>query len=152
VNQQNFYSDHGSVSDAEGCVLLELCGKTVSSACIAGGILHSHLDSTVDVGFLMNLMLAQPGMHIRTPEPVTKLNFKTLLPEFLQMSPNHVAQANNIVSESYPSNEWVAYKVARDNFSADLGGPSGFDRFIRGTMTIEPNQAYKEYNSHRRVC
>ncbi|EJD43037.1 adenosine deaminase [Auricularia subglabra TFB-10046 SS5] len=116
-----------------------------------GGILHAHLDSTVDVDFLLGLALKQSGMSIRVPEAVTSSNVATILPEFRQMAPAYTTQHNNLTAVTYKTNEWVPYNQARNNFAAELGGPAGFDTWVRSTMKIDPNEAYKNFNSHRKM-
>ena len=89
-------------------------------------------------------------MHIRAPAVVTANNFKTILPEFRQMAPNYTAQSVSLTDE-YTPDEWVLFNKARETFSLELGGPAGFDRWIRGCLKIAPNEAYREFNSHRKA-
>ncbi|KZV90219.1 Metallo-dependent hydrolase [Exidia glandulosa HHB12029] len=116
-----------------------------------GGILHSHLDSTVDVDFALSLAVKQPGMHISVPEPVTANNVESILPQFRQMASSFKADATDVSHAAYAAETWVPYAAARQSFSSSLGGPAGFDAWVRSTMKIDPNEAYTKYNSHRKM-
>ena len=47
-----------------------------------GGLLHAHLDATVNAAVLLKLALQQPAIHIRVLTRLTADNLKINLPEF----------------------------------------------------------------------
>ncbi|THH06492.1 hypothetical protein EW145_g4051 [Phellinidium pouzarii] len=114
-----------------------------------GGLLHAHLDAMVDVDFLLKLTVAQPAIHIRVPVALTPENIKSVLPEFRGLPANEftTTSAQSLTASDYVPQTWVNYKRARETFSDELGGPEGFDAWITGTLTINPNEAYGTHNS-----
>ena len=48
-----------------------------------GALLHAHLDATVDVNFLLNRILEQEALYVRTSTPlIALLPTANVLPEF----------------------------------------------------------------------
>ncbi|KAJ7272018.1 hypothetical protein B0H12DRAFT_1092439 [Mycena haematopus] len=113
-----------------------------------GGLLHAHLDATVNVDVLLKLALEQPALHIRTTEPLSALNVSKTLPEFKPLPKELFTNSDVALTHpSYVPNTWVSLKNARDTFDPALGGPDGFDQWVIGAMTINPSEAYQTHNT-----
>ena len=114
-----------------------------------GALLHAHLDATVNAEFLLELALKQPGMHLRIHKPLVASSLSENLPEF-RILPE--AQFSDLGSLSYNPGSWVSLQNARKNFPAQLGGQEGFDKWVIGSMTINPAEAYGTHNTTAKVC
>ncbi|KAI0658813.1 Metallo-dependent hydrolase [Cubamyces menziesii] len=112
-----------------------------------GGLLHAHLGAMVRADVLLELALSQPAMHVRVPEVISKATIDSVLPQFRGLPQSQWTTNESITDPAYVPNSWVPMKNARDNFSAVLGGPEGFDRWITSAMTINPAEAYGTHNS-----
>ncbi|KAJ7085837.1 hypothetical protein B0H15DRAFT_887607 [Mycena belliarum] len=116
-----------------------------------GGLLHAHLDATVNAEFLLKLALQQPALHIRATESVSVLNMSKILPEFKALPQEMFNESDTALTDSsYSSNTWVSLQKARESFDPDLGGPQGFDKWVIGAMTINPSEG-KSYRSKDRT-
>ncbi|KAJ7063456.1 hypothetical protein C8F01DRAFT_1219522 [Mycena amicta] len=103
-----------------------------------GGLLHAHLDATVDARTLLNLALEQPALHVRAAEPLSPSNMGTVLPRFQALTKEEFT--NSVVAltdPDYVANTWVPLTTARDSF---LGGAAAFDAWAIGAMTINPSE------------
>jgi len=118
-----------------------------------GALLHAHLDATVNAEFLYSKALEHKEMYVRTPEIVTAETIGTILPQFLSIPKGiEVAFSSVTVSDkAYQPDTWVTLRQARREFSHDLGGSEGFDRWVIGSMTINPTEAYKTHNTVTKV-
>ncbi|KAH9483880.1 Adenosine deaminase 2-A [Psilocybe cubensis] len=116
-----------------------------------GALLHAHLDATVDIDFLLQLALKQPGIHIRLHKPLSKSNLSTNLPEFRILPQEQYSQVKSISDPTYSLQTWVSLVNARNFFSQELGGMEGFDKWLIGTMTINPSEAYGTYNTLAKI-
>jgi adenosine deaminase CECR1 len=118
-----------------------------------GALLHAHLDATVNADTLLELALAQPAMHISVPAPLSTANLAATLPAFQPLSADELALVvhRSLTEVSYTANAWVPLAEARANFALELGGPAGFDRWVRGTLTINPTEAYHTHNTVPKV-
>ncbi|KAI0647566.1 Metallo-dependent hydrolase [Trametes meyenii] len=112
-----------------------------------GGLLHAHMGAMVRAEVLLRLALLQPAIHIRVPIAVSDSTIKTVIPTFLGLPRSEWTQHASITDSGYSSNTWVPIQNARNNFSESLGGPEGFDRWVLGTMTIDPSEAYGTHNT-----
>lgn len=113
-----------------------------------GGLLHVHLDATVDVAFLLQLALQQPALHIRTTTPLTPDNITHHLPEFRPLPVSEYGESADIASSTYAPGAWVPLNDARNAFSL---GPQMFDKWILGALTINPMEAYNTHNTVTKV-
>ncbi|KAG9119192.1 hypothetical protein FRC07_005932 [Ceratobasidium sp. 392] len=117
-----------------------------------GGLLHGHMDAMCDASFLYQAALEYPNMHIRVPSAVTSDSTPFPLPQFKALSSEVTAQhtnATNFTSPSYEPNSWVPLDKARRDFQ--FGGPEAFDKWIVGSMMINPREAYVEYNTSVKI-
>jgi adenosine deaminase CECR1 len=106
-----------------------------------GGLLHAHLDATVNMEFVLKIALEQPALHVRSPQPLSNANISKTLPEFRALTQEMFTESNIALTDpSYPPNTWVSLKKARDTFDPALGGPEGFDNWVVGSMTINPSE------------
>ena len=109
-----------------------------------GASLHAHLNSTVDVNFLLNKALEQDAMYIRASAPLTTISpTPNVLPEFSPFSKSEIdpPAVCSLTDPAYDGG-WIPVKVAREAFSEELGGPEGFDRWFIASTTISPAEAY----------
>ncbi|PCH44698.1 Metallo-dependent hydrolase [Wolfiporia cocos MD-104 SS10] len=108
-----------------------------------GALLHVHLDATVNAHVLLKLALAEPAVHVRASSRVTAESLKGTLPEFQALPLNErTSDSTSLTDENYIRSEWVPLYKARETFSAELGGPQGFDRWVVNALTINPSEAY----------
>ena len=112
-----------------------------------GGLLHAHLDATVNASFLLDLALKQPALHVRVSERVTSTTIVSLLPEFKALAPTKFSSASSVTDASYVPGSWVSIRNARKFFDSSLGGPDGFDKWVIGAITINPTEAYNTHNT-----
>ncbi|KAG8731680.1 hypothetical protein FRC10_001583 [Ceratobasidium sp. 414] len=113
-----------------------------------GGLLHGHMDAMCDAAFLYKAALEYPNMHIRISSAITSASTPFPLPQFKALSPELTAQHKNatlLTSTSYEPNSWVPLSTARRDFQ--FGGPEAFDKWIIGSMMINPREAYVDYNT-----
>ena len=115
-----------------------------------GALLHAHLDATVNAEVLVQLALQHPSIHMRTAERLTAANMGSILPEFRPLASAKDSPVS-LTAESYQPGTWVPLLRAREDFPPDLGGPSGFDRWLVRAMTISPAEAYKTHNTTTKV-
>lgn len=116
-----------------------------------GALLHAHLDATVNVNVMLRLALQQPAIHVRTSRPVNASTIAFTLPEFRALPQDQFSEGAVLTESSYPANEWVSIRKARETFDPTLGGPQGFDNWVLGALTINPDEAYKTHNTVTKV-
>lgn len=117
-----------------------------------GGILHGHMDAMCDASFLYKTALEYPNMHIRVSSPFTSASASFPVPQFKPLSSEATAQnasAVDLTSDSYIPESWVPLSTARREFR--FGGPEAFDKWIIGSMTINPREAYVDYNTSVKI-
>ncbi|KAG6837260.1 hypothetical protein H0H93_012265 [Arthromyces matolae] len=107
--------------------------------------------ATVNAKVLLELALKQSAIHVQVSERVTSTNISSLLPTFRALPPDEYSDACGITEETYVAESWVSLTNARQNFSADLGGPAGFDKWCIGTMMINPTEAYTTHNTIQKI-
>ncbi|KAG6865941.1 hypothetical protein C0991_010442 [Blastosporella zonata] len=128
----------------------KLCTQAASKM-PKGALLHCHLDATVNATVLLKLALRQPALHVSVSERVTTATIGSLLPTFRALPQNEFSNVHGITEESYIAGTWVSLTNARKNFDGDLGGPEGFDRWVIGSMMINPTEAYVTHNTIKKV-
>jgi len=117
-----------------------------------GALLHAHLDATVNAKFLLELALKQPAMHIRINKPLLSSPLSTNLPEFRVLPQAQFSELKSLSDVSFPPGSWVSLQNARNLFPEKLGGQNGFDKWVIGSMTINPAEAYGTHNTTVKVC
>lgn len=118
-----------------------------------GALLHAHLDATVDVNFLLNRILEQEALYVRTSAPLTTLlPTANVLPEFSPFPKSEVklSDVQSLTDASYDGG-WIPVKAAREAFSPELGGPEGFDKWYVASTTINPVEAYGTHKTVAKV-
>ncbi|KAF8590054.1 adenosine deaminase-related growth [Ramaria rubella] len=113
-----------------------------------GGLLHVHLDATVDTSILLRIALEQPSIHVRAGAPLVTGNFTQSLPEFRALPPEEYGKSADLASSSYLPDTWVPLKEARQAFSL---GTVVFDQWVLGALTINPTEAYKTHNTVTKI-
>ena len=116
-----------------------------------GGVLHAHLDAMVDARVLLDLALKYPAFHVRANVSLTKETILTTLPEFYPLRESEWTTGSSLTDESYTPGSWIPLSIARETFNPDLGGPEGFDKWVIGALTINPNEAYHTHNTTDKV-
>ena len=117
-----------------------------------GGLLHAHLDATVDAAALLRIALKHPAMHIRTTAVLSPATLADAVPEFRALPRGEWTELRSISDASYAPGAWVPLKSARETFDVVLGGPEGFDKWAREAMIINPSEAYGTHNTTDKVC
>lgn len=112
-----------------------------------GGLLHIHLGATVRADILLKMGLSYPAMHVRASTPINETTTKTTLPIFSALPEEERTTILSLTDSEYKADTWVPIQNARSNFSPDLGGPQGFDRWVIDAMTINPSEAYGTHNT-----
>jgi hypothetical protein len=115
-----------------------------------GALLHAHLDATVNAEFLWELALQQPALHVRAPGPINLSNLGSMRPEFKALPRDQLSDTASITDASYDGT-WVSIQNAKAAFDASLGGSMGFDKWVIGSMTINPAEAYNTHNTITKV-
>ncbi|KAL1743471.1 hypothetical protein HDZ31DRAFT_83400 [Schizophyllum fasciatum] len=108
-----------------------------------GGLLHAHLDATVDARILLRLALETPGMHLRIARSLDSATLTSNVPEFRVLPESEYTSQTSL--EKAPVDTWVPLVSARERFEA--GGPEGFDKWALGSMMINPSEAYGTHNT-----
>ncbi|CAA7271498.1 unnamed protein product [Cyclocybe aegerita] len=116
-----------------------------------GALLHAHLDATVNAEFLLQLAMEQPAIHVRLNEALTPANLSTNLPQFRPLPEAEFSSLSSLTDVSYPLGSWVPLKAARASFAPEFGGPEGFDKWVIGSMTINPSEAYGTHNTVAKI-
>lgn len=116
-----------------------------------GALLHAHLDATVNASFLLELALKHPFLHVKVGQPLTAANLKTNLPTFRGLPNSEFTDHASLTDASYEVGSWVSLHNARSSFAPELGGADGFDKWVIGSMTIDPGEAYDTCNTVDKV-
>jgi adenosine deaminase CECR1 len=116
-----------------------------------GALLHAHLDATVNAKFLWQLALKQPALHVRVPQAINSLTLSTTLPEFRGLPREQFSDVSSLTDSAYEPGTWVALHRARETFDVSLGGQEGFDKWVIGSMMINPTEAYNTHNTITKV-
>jgi adenosine deaminase CECR1 len=116
-----------------------------------GALLHCHLDATVNAEFLLELALKHPFMHVRVEQPLTAANLSSTLPQFRALPDDQFAEHPSLTSASYELGSWVSLQNARNSFASELGGVEGFDKWVIGSLTVNPTEAYDTHNTVEKV-
>ena len=116
-----------------------------------GGVLHAHLDATVNAEAILEIALKYPAIHVRTTAQLTPTSLPDTFPEFHALPKEEWTTLPSISGGAYVPGTWVPLNNARDTFAADLGGPSGFDKWARDAMTISPAESYGTHNTTDKI-
>ena len=124
-----------------------------------GGMLHCHMDATVDIHTLVKMALKQPNIHISIsdlfPPSLTAIESSPLsalpLPQFTTLKTGAEVNHHSLFADDYKPGTWAPLASARANFPENLGGVKGFDKWIYKAMTIDPDEAYRTHASVTKV-
>src|ERR1700683_999990 len=108
-----------------------------------GALLHAHLDATVNVDVLFQLALQQPAIHVCASTLINASTIASTLPVFRALPLDQFSDGPGLTEASSIANQWVSLRKARETFDPELGGSDGFDKWVLGALTINPNEAYK---------
>ncbi|CAE6421596.1 unnamed protein product [Rhizoctonia solani] len=116
-----------------------------------GSLLHLHMEGMGDAKFLLQTALEYPQIHIRIHSAITS-DSPLPLPQFRPLTLDMCAKYANVpslTSLEYVPGSWVPLHKARSEFA--YGGPEAFDKWVVGTMTINPKEAYVECNTSTKI-
>ncbi|KAF9532145.1 hypothetical protein CPB83DRAFT_659430 [Crepidotus variabilis] len=116
-----------------------------------GGLLHAHLDATVDTEYLYRLAFKYPIMHIRVIAPLSASTLVTNPPEFRALPKAERTNGTSLAHAAYEAGSWVPLTNARESFPKEMGGPEGFDKWVIGSLTINPSEAYGTHNTVEKI-
>lgn len=117
-----------------------------------GALLHVHISGTVDTRILLDLAIKQPAIHVRVSEPLTAQNISSILPEIKPLPMvSYNLNGTSLTSPDYIPYTWVNIAKARELFDISMGGPEGFDKWVIGSMTVRPCEAYGTHNTATKV-
>ncbi len=116
-----------------------------------GGLLHAHLDATVNAEVLLRLALEHPSIHIRVSTKLDSRNLGIVPPEFKPLPQSHLSPIASITSVDYTLGEYVPIAKARETFDSSLGGPVGFDQWVIDSLIIKPSEAYDRFDTSTKV-
>ncbi|KAI9061473.1 Metallo-dependent hydrolase [Trametes sanguinea] len=116
-----------------------------------GGLLHAHLDATVRVDILLRFAIQQPAIHVRVSESLTPKTLRSILPEFRPLRKAEWTATSSLTDPQYSPGSWVPIQNARNNFSPEMGGPEGFDRWVIDALMINPSEAYGTHNTTTKI-
>ena len=114
-----------------------------------GGLLHAHLDATVNARTLLQLALKYPAMHVRTPNLLTVETLSSVLPDFLPLPKSEWTTQKSLTADTYLPGTWVPLASARETFA--FGGPTAFDNWVYAALTINPSEAYGSHDTTEKV-
>lgn len=113
-----------------------------------GGLLHIHLDATVDVTALLKMALEHAAIHIRSKTPLSEDVVARSLPEFIALPASAHHEPADIASHDYISDTWIPFNAARNGCSL---GKDTFDKWVISALTINPSEAYRTHNTVTKV-
>ncbi|EJF66293.1 Metallo-dependent hydrolase [Dichomitus squalens] len=116
-----------------------------------GGLLHAHLDATVNARMLLRLAFKYPAYHVRTNVRLTRETISTTLPEFRPLKESQWTTLTSLTDDAYTPGSWVPLASARETFDPSLGGPDGFDDWVIAALTINPTEAYHTHNTTDKI-
>ncbi|KAG8731821.1 hypothetical protein FRC11_002106 [Ceratobasidium sp. 423] len=112
-----------------------------------GGLLRGHMNTMCDVGFIYNLALDYPAIHIRVDSRITPTT-PLPVPELKPFPPNVVAEYANgpsLTCADYVLGTWVPLAKARNEFI--YGGSEAFDKWIIGLLLLGAEEGTKDYDA-----
>ncbi|CDO77648.1 hypothetical protein BN946_scf184963.g5, partial [Trametes cinnabarina] len=116
-----------------------------------GGLLHAHLDATVRADILLRFAIQQPAVHVRVSEALTSATLRSVSPQFRPLPRSEWTSLSSLTDQQYSSNSWVSIQNARNNFSPEMGGPEGFDRWVIDALMINPSEAYGTHDTTTKI-
>lgn len=118
-----------------------------------GALLHAHLDATVNATYLLHLALQHPTIHVRASIPITASTISSTVPEFVALPRDQFPAVDGpgLTDSAYKAGDWVGISKARVGWNVELGGPQGFDKWVIGALTINPDEAYNTHNTIAKV-
>ncbi|KAI1178598.1 adenosine deaminase-related growth factor [Nemania sp. FL0916] len=108
-----------------------------------GALLHAHLDAMVDFDFLFDVLLATPGMHILSDQPLSNdaaLEGAVVKFRFFK----NAGTEGDIWNEGYVAMTPVLLTQAADKFPE--GGRQGFLKWLYSRATISRTEAVEQHH------
>jgi adenosine deaminase CECR1 len=111
-----------------------------------GSILHAHLDAIVDLDFVFETLLDEPGMHINAPEVHlgTPENRADAVVSFRFFKEPRNPDMSIWDAKAYKTGEYVPLKKAAETFPE--GGRDGWIRWMKSRTTISETDAVEQHH------
>ncbi|KAG8158438.1 hypothetical protein KVR01_011560 [Diaporthe batatas] len=111
-----------------------------------GSVLHAHLDAIVDLDFVFDTLLSEPGMHISAPD--ARLGTAEARADAVVNFRFFATDRNPTMSiwddASYSPGEFVPLARAADSFPE--GGRQGWIRWMKSKTTISETDAVEQHH------
>ncbi|POS80033.1 adenosine deaminase [Diaporthe helianthi] len=111
-----------------------------------GSVLHAHLDAIVDLDFVFETLLSEPGMHISAPD--ARLGTTEARADAVVNFRFFAKEKNPTMSiwddAGYKPGEFVPLAKAADSFPD--GGRAGWIRWIKSKTTISETDAVEQHH------
>lgn len=105
-----------------------------------------------DAEFLYRTAIQEPQLHIKVPHVLSVSNMRATLPEFMAKPPNFKPESEvGLTDSAYAPESWISAQRARALWPESMGGPTGFDAWVIASMRLNPQEAYVEYNTSKKV-
>lgn len=108
-----------------------------------GALLHAHLDAMVDFNFLLDLLLAEPGIHIKADRPLNSpqaLADAKIIFRFRKTA----STDGNIWDDNYQPDSLVLLTQAADAYPD--GGRAGFLKWLYSRCTLSRTDAVAQHH------
>jgi len=115
-----------------------------------GALLHAHLDATIDVNFMLNRILEQEALYVRTPAPLTALSpTANVIPEISPFPKSEVklSAIQSLTDASYDG-EWIPVNVARE-FLAGAWWTGGVREVVCRVDDYQPRRSVRNPQDYR---
>ncbi|KAI0472514.1 hypothetical protein F4859DRAFT_484435 [Xylaria cf. heliscus] len=109
-----------------------------------GALLHAHLDAMVDFGFLLDLLLKEPGIHISADRPLSDVNALENAAIAFRFRKTDQTPLGNIWSNDYEPNTLVLLTRTADMFPD--GGRSGFFKWLYSRCSLSRTDAVAQHH------
>ena len=108
-----------------------------------GALLHAHMDAMIDSDFLVDQVLATPGMVIQASQPLTSVEAQQHASVTFQYSKSIPDTASSIWTDGYTPQTLESAVAAADSFP---GGREGFKTWIMSRSTITPEESLNHHH------
>ncbi|KAH8768150.1 hypothetical protein F5883DRAFT_69100 [Diaporthe sp. PMI_573] len=111
-----------------------------------GSILHAHLDAIVDLDYVFDTLLSEPGMHISSPDASlgTSAAREDAVVNFRFFAKEKNPSLSIWDDAKYKPGEFVPLKKAADSFPD--GGREGWIRWMKSKTTISETDAVEQHH------
>ncbi|TFY82989.1 hypothetical protein EWM64_g1023 [Hericium alpestre] len=90
-------------------------------------------------------------IHVRIPHILNASNIVDTVPDCMPLPDEHESTTYSVTHADYTPDSWVSLANARKTFDSALGGPEGFDKWLRDSLMINPSEAYGTHNTLHKI-